>query len=314
MTLILQLIQAAGKTSTILEDAFLVVGSLASSLEQAFSPYIQAFLPFLYPALKAFDDTQLCTVAVGVIGDICRALGEQSAQYANAFMGVLLEDLSSEVLNRDVKVSILSCFGDIALAIGPAFEPYMQTTMGVLRQAGAVQPNPVRPSVSHQRATPYSLCTQLDLDMVEYVASLREGILEAYTGVVTGLKNTEKCTYRFILSTPVYLTHASLATLLLPHIPHILELVQKCLADSERTDSVVKLSLGLIGDLADTFPDGQIKQLLLAEWIMGELRAKGRYSTEIKKTLRWAREVRRSDLGLLNSPDWLPQMVKRATA
>ena len=58
-------------------------------------------------------------------------------------MGVLLEDLSSEVLNRDVKVSILSCFGDIALAIGPAFEPYMQTTMGVLRQAGAVQPNPV---------------------------------------------------------------------------------------------------------------------------------------------------------------------------
>ncbi|EPS97330.1 hypothetical protein FOMPIDRAFT_1025098 [Fomitopsis schrenkii] len=261
MTLILQLIQAAGKTSTILEDAFLVVGSLASSLEQAFSPYIQAFLPFLYPALKAFDDTQLCTVAVGVIGDICRALGEQSAQYANAFMGVLLEDLSSEVLNRDVKVSILSCFGDIALAIGPAFEPYMQTTMGVLRQAGAVQPNP------------------LDLDMVEYVASLREGILEAYTGVVTGLKNTEK------------------STLLLPHIPHILELVQKCLADSERTDSVVKLSLGLIGDLADTFPDGQIKQLLLAEWIMGELRAKGRYSTEIKKTLRWARE-----------------MVKRATA
>jgi importin subunit beta-1 len=30
MTLLLQLIQAAGKTSTVLEDAFLVVGSLAS--------------------------------------------------------------------------------------------------------------------------------------------------------------------------------------------------------------------------------------------------------------------------------------------
>lgn len=30
MTLILQLIEAAGKTSTVLEDAFLVVGSLAS--------------------------------------------------------------------------------------------------------------------------------------------------------------------------------------------------------------------------------------------------------------------------------------------
>lgn len=101
------------------------------------------------------------------------------------------------------------------------------------------------------------------------------------------------------------LTCASLATLLLPHIPHILELVQKCLADSERSDGVLKLSLGLIGDLADTFPDGQIKQVLLAEWIMGELRSKGRYSAEIKRTLRWAREVSRSDVSLPNSPDWL---------
>jgi importin subunit beta-1 len=30
MTLILQLIQGAGKTSTVLEDAFLVIGSLAA--------------------------------------------------------------------------------------------------------------------------------------------------------------------------------------------------------------------------------------------------------------------------------------------
>ena len=33
---------------------------------------------------------------------------------------------------------------------------------------------------------------QLDYDLVDYVSQLREGILEAYTGVVTGLKNTEK--------------------------------------------------------------------------------------------------------------------------
>lgn len=115
-----------------------------TALEAKFSVYIQAFLPFLYPALKAHEDTQLCMVAVGIIGDVSRALGEQSAQYAEAFMTVLLENLQSEVLNRNVKISILSCFGDIALAIGPAFEPYLNTTVGVLGQAGAVQPNPVR--------------------------------------------------------------------------------------------------------------------------------------------------------------------------
>ena len=134
MTLLLQLIQSAGKTSTVLEDAFLVVGSLASgniffshsclykflnnlqstALESNFTPYIQAFLHYLYPALKAHEDTQLCTVAVGIIGDISRALGEQSAQYASPFMTLLLKNLQSDVLNRNIKISILSCFGGIA--------------------------------------------------------------------------------------------------------------------------------------------------------------------------------------------------------
>ncbi|KAF9480274.1 ARM repeat-containing protein [Pholiota conissans] len=255
MTLILQLIQSAGKTSTVLEDAFLVVGALASALEANFAPYIPAFLPYLYPALKAHEDTQLCTVAVGIIGDISRALGEQSAQYAHPFMSVLLENLSSEVLNRNVKISILSCFGDIALAIGPAFEPYFDTTMGVLRQAGAVEPNP------------------LDYDLVDYVGQLREGILEAYTGIVTGLKSTDK------------------AMLLLPHSQNILELVHRCLSDEERSDALMRLSYGLIGDLAECFQHGQLKQLFLAPWIASELKSRSRMPEETKRTMRWAREM-----------------------
>jgi len=255
MTLVIQLIQSAGRTSTVLEDAFLVVGAMASALDANFSVYITAFLPYLYPALKQHEDTQLCMVAVGLIGDICRALGEQSGQYSASFMTVLLENLQSEVLNRGVKVSILSCFGDIALAIGPAFEPYLETTMGVLRQAGAVEPNP------------------LDYDIIEYVSQLREGILEAYTGIVTGWKNTSR------------------VSLLLPHVQSILELVNRCVTDEERTDDVMKLSYGLIGDLADCFSGGEIKQLLLANWIAAEFRTRHRMPEETKKTLRWAREM-----------------------
>ncbi|KAK0463208.1 armadillo-type protein [Desarmillaria tabescens] len=255
MTLILQLIQAAGKTSTVLEDAFLVVGALASALETAFAPYIGAFLPYLYPALKAHEDTQLCTVAVGIIGDISRALGDQSAQYANPFMTVLLENLQSDVLNRNVKITILSCFGDIALAIGGGFEPYLDTTMNVLKQAGAVEINP------------------LDYDLLDYVGQLREGILEAYTGIVTGLKNTPK------------------VHILLPHAPAILELIYRCLSDEDRTEPVIKLSYGLLGDLADSFPGGQLKPLLLQSWVASELRTRQRMSPETKKTMRWAREM-----------------------
>lgn len=80
--------------------------------------------------------------------------------------------------------------------------------------------------------------------------------------------------------------------LLLPYVQSMLELVQRCLADEERPESVVRLSLGLVGDLADAFPNGQIKQLLLTEWLSQALRQKTRLSGETKKTARWAREVR----------------------
>ncbi|KAI0060137.1 karyopherin Kap95 [Artomyces pyxidatus] len=255
MTLVLQLIQSAGKTSTILEDAFLVVGSLASAIENQFAPYISAFLPYLYPALKAYEDTQLCTVAVGIIGDITRALGDQSAQYADAFVTVLLENLQSEVLNRNVKISILACFGDIALAIGPRFEPYMDTAMTVLRQASALQPNP------------------LDYDSIDYIAQLREGILEAHTGIITGLKKTDK------------------VNLLLPHAQAILDLVQQVLADDNSGEALDKLAYGVIGDLAEAFPNGDIKPNLLAEWVAAALSSRHRYAPDTKKTIRWAREM-----------------------
>ena len=81
-------------------------------------------------------------------------------------------------------------------------------------------------------------------------------------------------------------------SLLLPHVATILELIQRCLADSDRTESTVRLAVGLIGDLADSFPKGEIKQLLLVEWIATELRAKGRgQSPETKRTIKWARDV-----------------------
>lgn len=103
--------------------------------------------------------------------------------------------------------------------------------------------------------------------------------------------------------------------MLLNHVQTILELVQRCLADEDRSDSVVKLSLGLVGDLADSFPNGEIKQLLLAEWLAQALRSKARLSSETKKTLRWAREVRKlAPLSVNPLLMKMIKMVKRATA
>ncbi|CAE6354430.1 unnamed protein product [Rhizoctonia solani] len=260
MTLTLRLVQAAGKQSTILEDGFLVVGTMSSALGQDIQPYLEAFLPIIVAALKNHEDAALCTVCIGTIGDIARALQEKTVQYAAAFISLLLESLQSQVMGRNVKIQVLACFGDVALSIGPEFAPYLETAMTVLKQAGEIQPNP------------------MDYEMVDYVAQLREGILDAYVGIVAGFKSADK-------SEP-----------LLPYVQTMLGLCARALSDEERPDTIVRAAFGLIGDLADLYSKGQIKPLLTEGWLTSALQQKPKGAPqETKRVLKYAREsVRRA--------------------
>jgi importin subunit beta-1 len=104
---------------------------------------LESFAPFLFSALSNHEEYQLCSIAVGLIGDICRSLGSQSASYCNNFMTTLLQNLQSPVLHRNVKPAILSCFGDIALAIEGQFANYLDVAMSVLAQACNIRAAPV---------------------------------------------------------------------------------------------------------------------------------------------------------------------------
>ena len=122
---------------------------------------------------------------------------------------------------------------------------------------------------------------------------MREGILEAHTGIITGFKKTDRGMYQFVCHRCVRLK-CVLAQLLVPHAAVVLELVQKVLADDNSGEPLDKLAFGVIGDLADAFPNGEIKPILLAEWIATSLVSRKGYDKETKTTVKWAREVRRS--------------------
>jgi len=118
---------------------------------------------------------------------------------------------------------------------------------------------------------------------------LREGILEAYTGIITAFKGTDQGMPSGRLTKRV--THSVLVRLLQPHIQDILELVKAALLDDNHGDPVYGLAYGIIGDLADIF-GAQIKPLLLQDWVAAELKSR-RCPPENKQTMRWAREVGR---------------------
>ena len=82
----------------------------------------------------------MCSVSVGVLGDVCRALDEQIYPYCDGIMQVLLTNLQSEDVQRTIKPMILSSFSDIALAIGDKFEKYLPHVLTMLQSAQVTIP------------------------------------------------------------------------------------------------------------------------------------------------------------------------------
>lgn len=139
---------------------------------------------------------------------------------------------------------------------------------------------------------------QSSYELVEYVTLLREGIIEAYVGVVSSLRESEPGA-SFLLPLPLVLalltsTPRSLfSAALLPYIPGILNFLQLAIEDEDRSEAVMRGGLGLLGDLCETFPQGQIREYLLREWITTALksgRGKG-MSAETRKTAKWTKDV-----------------------
>ncbi|KAL5552439.1 hypothetical protein UlMin_002615, partial [Ulmus minor] len=215
MTLFLRVF--ASTSATAHEEAMLAIGALAYSAGSEFAKYMQEFYKYLEMGLQNFEDYQVCAVTVGVVGDLCRALEDKILPYCDGIMSQLLKNLSSNQLHRSVKPPIFSCFGDIALSIGENFEKYLAYVMPML-----------------QGAAELSVQTSNADYMIEYNNSLRNGILEAYSGIFQGFKGSPK------------------AQLLSHHALPVLQFLDSLYSRKDMDDVVSKSAIGVLGDLADT--------------------------------------------------------------
>lgn len=211
------------KAEGVQEDALMAVSTLVEVLGEGFLKYMDPFKPYLILGLKNHAEYQVCCAAVGLTGDICRALKTKMVPYCDEIMTLLLENLGNNTVNRSVKPQIFSVFGDVALSIGPEFKKYLDVVLQTLAQAS--------------QAT----VDRSDYDMIDYLNELREGVLEAYTGIVQGLRgDSTNC------------SDASVA-LVEPHVPFIMQFITSIAQDREHSEGNIAASVGLLGDLVSVF-------------------------------------------------------------
>ncbi|GFY82403.1 ARM repeat superfamily protein [Actinidia rufa] len=218
-----------GDLQALLCGVLQVIIQKLSSTDETKAVILQAADQIMVLFLKNFEEYQVCSISVGVVGDTCRALDEKILPYCDGIMTLLLKDLSSSELHRSVKPPIFSCFGDVALAIGEHFEKYLPYAIPMMQGAAEI-------------------CARMDSDeeMVEYCNQLRRSILEAYSGILQGFKNSKP-------------------DLMLPHAEHLLQFVELVFRDTQRDDSVTKAAVAVLECLRSD--DEQLKET--ATWTQG---------------------------------------------
>jgi importin subunit beta-1 len=106
------------------------------------------------------------------------------------------------------------------MAIEGDFDRYTSIVLGILKQAGEVN------------------MEDEDEDLNDYINSLRIAIMEAYTGIIQGLKEANK------------------EESVVPALDAIVELLQRSTdtnVEGDKSEEVLKAAIGLLGDLGQIF-------------------------------------------------------------
>ncbi|RYP78115.1 hypothetical protein DL770_006942 [Monosporascus sp. CRB-9-2] len=265
MQVSLQILSTASGKSSVPESVFATISGLANAMEEDFGKYMDAFTPFLYNALGNQEEPSLCSMAIGLVSDITRSMGERSQPYCDNFMNYLLNNLRSTNLSTQFKPAILQCFGDIANAIGGHFETYLSVVAQVLQQAANVTASP-----------------EGSYEMFDYVISLREGIVDAWSGIIGAMKLSGK-------------TQA-----LQPYVQAIFHLLNLIANDMNRSEPLMRSTMGVIGDLADAFPNGELADAFRQDWLnvmIKETKTNREFQSRTIETARWAREQVKRQIG-----------------
>ncbi|EAS32090.3 importin beta-1 subunit [Coccidioides immitis RS] len=266
MHLMLKVLSTLPAKSSVPDVVFATVGAIASPVEEDFLKYMEAFTPFLYSALGNQEEPGLCSMAIGLVSDITRALNEKAQPFCDTFMNYLLNLLRSTTITNQLKPAILLTFGDIAQAIGTNFETYLPVVGQVLQQASGV-----------------TVGNDLSQDTLDYVTSLREGIMDAWGGILLAYKGTPN------------------ANNLTPFVESIFQLISHIAHEGTRSEGLMRSTMGVIGDLADVFPNGEFASLFRNEFVSGlvrETRSNRDYGGRTIETARWAREQVKRQVGL----------------
>lgn len=212
--------QVRGGAQVLHEEALLLIVALANAAGAGFERFMPHFAQHLTIGLQNYEEVQVCLTTTRMVGDLCTALERKILGYCDTILEILYTNLKNPAVDRKIKAAVMTCFGDIAMAITGDFEKYLGPVVQMLGEASTTRLAD-GPADSEE--------------WIEYLNALREGVLEAYTGIIHGLKESNKL------------------PLFKEHVNTVLHLVKQISEDQTSQMPVIKAAVGVVGDLILVF-------------------------------------------------------------
>jgi len=231
-----------------------------------FDRYMQQFGPHLKVGLENYEEIHVCFLSVGFLGDLSRLLEKDLLKYCDTFLEILYALLVNEKTDRKIKAAIMPTFGDVALAIGGDFQKYLAPVLSMLHEASKTR-------------VPAEITDPND-EWVDYINQLREGVMQAYTGIIHGLKDSGKL------------------ELFKAHVSNLITFVQDICNDRFTNEDVLKATLGVIGDVIFAFQNELVVHLQTPQ-----------FAPCLQNLVQFA--ARTSDPRTQQTGQWLQSMVQR---
>lgn len=197
-------------------EAITGIGYLVAALEDAFLPYAEKIVPGLIYCISCAREPELCKAALVAVGNIASVPGLAKVLQAHIdkIIPTMAATLTAPDIPQELRPVILSTYGEIALFMGDAFQPYLPDLVLVLAQASAVSVNTD------------------DEDQLEYINMLRSSVLGTFTSIIQSVD----------------------VRILAAHVRLILDSVYNIYQDYDANyDDTLADVMGVLGDLASRF-------------------------------------------------------------
>ena len=213
-----------------LEDEIIIfIGTVTQKFKQECKSLIKNVIPALFKYVNKNIDHQTIAIAIGILGDMSSSYNDiDQLLFIKKATYTMINLLQNDNISLDSKPLILSCLGDISFVTGNYFYEFQKLIVPVIKST---------------IESVYNYEKYEDYDIIEWVLSLKESLLEILTGLIQG-NSTLSSSFK------AFETEYEFSWL----IKSIYDIVS-----IDRTNRITKLCIGLVGDCGANYPSNKQK-------------------------------------------------------